>query len=205
MSLTSGCFLHFQKIFIWYVFYYFKSASFCLRLSWVFDYSFGFDFDLIFYGPSFNFLWFAGLELLFFLWILSVSGLRIGNGRFFGALKVVLRKHCYNLLFGRVGFTSVVKSIPWLRHFDLSVGNWRGGSTLVSLLAFDQRVNIVTWRVMEGMNQVLGTISQDLPWFDKTPNPDHILAHQWGLYRFGLGYIVPCSYLINGSRISWHP
>lgn len=26
------------------------------------------------------------------------------------------------------------------------------------------------------MNQVLGTISQDLPWFDKTPNPDHILA-----------------------------
>ena len=26
------------------------------------------------------------------------------------------------------------------------------------------------------MKQVLGTISQDLPWFDKTPHPDHILA-----------------------------
>ena len=29
---------------------------------------------------------------------------------------------------------------------------------------------------MEGMNQVLDTIPQDLPWFDKTLNPDHILA-----------------------------
>ena len=29
---------------------------------------------------------------------------------------------------------------------------------------------------MEGMNQVLGTISQDLPWFEKTPNSDHIHA-----------------------------
>ena len=29
---------------------------------------------------------------------------------------------------------------------------------------------------MVGMNQVLGTISQDLPWFDKTPNLDYILA-----------------------------
>ena len=26
------------------------------------------------------------------------------------------------------------------------------------------------------MNQVLDTISQDLPWFGKTPNPNHILA-----------------------------
>ena len=53
--------------------------------------------------------------------------LRIGNGRFFGALKVVLRKDYYNLLFGRVGFTNVVKSIPWLRHFTLDVGNWAFG------------------------------------------------------------------------------
>ena len=51
-------------------------------------------------------------------------GLRIENGHFFDALKVVLRKRFYDLLFGRVGFTSVVKSIPWLRHFPLDVGNW---------------------------------------------------------------------------------
>ena len=56
-------------------------------------------------------------------------GLRIRNGHFFSAFKVVLRRHGDNLLFGRVGFTSVVKSIPWLRHFALSVGNWRGSST----------------------------------------------------------------------------
>ena len=64
MSLTLGSFLHFQKIFIWYAFFLFKSSSFGLQLSWVFDY--GFDFDLIFYGPSFDFLWFAGLELYFY-------------------------------------------------------------------------------------------------------------------------------------------
>ena len=72
---------------------------------------------------------FGLLDSNFYFWILPVSGLRIENGRFFGALKVVLRKHCYDLLFGRVGFTSVVKSIPWLRHFALSVGNWRGSYT----------------------------------------------------------------------------
>ena len=84
---------------------------------------FNFRLDLIFYGPSFDFLWFVGLKLYYFLKILPVSGLRIENGRFFGALKVVLRKHCYDLLFGIVGFTNVVKSIPWVRHFAVSVGN----------------------------------------------------------------------------------
>ena len=53
----------------------------------------------------------------------SSLGLRIRNGHFFGALKLVLKKHYYNLLFGRVVFTSVVKSIPWLRNFALSVDN----------------------------------------------------------------------------------
>ena len=29
---------------------------------------------------------------------------------------------------------------------------------------------------MEGMNQVLGIVSQYFPWFDRNPNLDHILA-----------------------------
>lgn len=75
---------------------------------------------MIFFDPSFDFLWFVGLEQI---WILPISGLRIMNGRFFDGLKVVFKKHYYNLHFGRVAFTNVMKSIPWLRHFALDVGN----------------------------------------------------------------------------------
>ena len=48
-------------------FNFLKSTSFGLQISWVFDYSFSFDFDLIFYSPSFDFFWFAGLKLYFFM------------------------------------------------------------------------------------------------------------------------------------------
>ena len=70
MSLIMGYFLHSHKIFIWVVFFYFlqvnliSSLTIYLALYLTFTW-FSLTLTLIFYYPSFDFLWFAWLKLLF--------------------------------------------------------------------------------------------------------------------------------------------
>jgi hypothetical protein len=146
MSLSSSYFLHSQKIF----FLYFLSFS-CLL--W-----FGFDFLwLCIWLWIWLWLWSSLVLLLIFFDLLDLSiydpcfGLKGQEWLLLRWSQGSVQKHCYNLLLGGVGFTSVVKSRPWLRHFALNASNWVFGLHMGKLPSLRSKVNTIIhggiWRV----------------------------------------------------------